>query len=60
MFDVVEQELGPMTMLEARDIAWEFTGYPHFWNIPEDGATPEECFRKQLRELGAAHQEEET
>lgn len=29
-------------------VIWEKTGYPHFWNIPEDGASPEECFRKQL------------
>lgn len=29
-------------------IVWEKTGYPAFWNIPRDGATPEECFRKQL------------
>ena len=35
----------------ASDIAWEQTGFPHFWNIPADGNTPEECFRKQLKEF---------
>ncbi len=29
-------------------IIWEHTGFPGFWNIPEDGATPEACFRSQL------------
>ena len=29
-------------------VIWEHTGFPSFWNIPEDGNTPEECFRKQL------------
>lgn len=24
------------------------TGWPSFWHIPRDGATPEECFRTQL------------
>ena len=33
-------------------IIWNKTGYPQFWNIPEDGATPEACFRKQLRAAG--------
>ena len=28
----------------------EETGYPSFWCIPQDGNTPEECFRKQLKE----------
>ena len=31
-------------------VIWEETGYPQFWNIPQDGNTPEECFRKQLKE----------
>jgi len=30
-------------------IIWERTGFPSFWRIPTDGATPEECFRKQLQ-----------
>jgi len=32
-------------------IVWEKTGYPSFWNIPEDGKTAEECFRKQLQDF---------
>jgi mannosyltransferase OCH1-like enzyme len=32
-------------------IIWEKTGYPSFWNIPEDGKTPYECFRKQIRDF---------
>jgi len=32
-------------------ILWNFTGYPDFWNIPEDGKTPEECCKKQLIQL---------
>lgn len=38
-------------------LLWEHTGFPNFWNIPRDGATPEECCRKQLeglRDHGAA------
>ena len=31
-------------------VTWEKTGYPSFWCIPEDGETPEECFRKQVKE----------
>jgi hypothetical protein len=38
---------------EADGIIWTFTGFPAFWNIPTDGDTPEECFRKQLREYFA-------
>ena len=34
-------------MLEA--IIWEETGFPGFWRIPEDGPTPELCFRHQLK-----------
>ena len=29
-------------------VLWEKTEYPSFWNIPEDGNTPEECFRNQV------------
>ena len=31
-------------------VIWNETGFPSFWYIPEDGNTPEECFRKQLKE----------
>ena len=38
-------------------ILWEKTGFPEFWDIPKDGATPEECLRKQLQDLkdGVSH-----
>ncbi|KKN63761.1 hypothetical protein LCGC14_0498650 [marine sediment metagenome] len=36
---------------EAGYILWEHTGFPSFWNIPKDGATPEACCRKQLKEF---------
>lgn len=32
-------------------IMWGETGFPSFWNIPKDGKTPEECFRKQLTDF---------
>ena len=31
-------------------IIWSETGFPSFWQIPEDGNDAEECFRKQLQE----------
>ena len=31
-------------------LLWNHTGFPEFWRIPEDGATAEECLRKQVRE----------
>jgi len=31
-------------------VVWEKTGYPLFWNIPEDGENSDQCFRKQLIE----------
>ena len=31
-------------------VIWEKTGYPSFWQ-DNDGATPEECFRKQLKDF---------
>lgn len=36
---------------EIGDILWSQTGWPAFWNIPSDGATPVECLRKQVREF---------
>lgn len=62
IFEKLSKEKGPSTYdivkeywPEATDefcefIIWEKTGYPHFWDIPEDGATPVECFRKQVAE----------
>jgi hypothetical protein len=30
-------------------VLWNETGFPEFWFIPEDGETPEECLRTELR-----------
>jgi len=32
-------------------VLWKYTGFPEFWNIPKDGATPEAYLRKQLEDL---------
>jgi hypothetical protein len=32
-------------------IMFEHTGFPSFWNIPEDGKTPEECARTQVKKF---------
>jgi hypothetical protein len=36
---------------EAECILWSHTGFPVFWNIPQDGNTPEECLQNQLADL---------
>jgi hypothetical protein len=49
--DLIRQELGRWASeAEAGYILWNETGYPVFWNIPEDGPDPESCCRKQVRE----------
>jgi len=35
---------------EADWVAWEHTGFPHFWPISEQNPTPEACLRMQVRE----------
>jgi len=48
----IAKEIFPDKSDEELDfIIWEKTGFPSFWNIPEEGKTPEECLRKQLREV---------
>ena len=48
----IAKEVFPGKSDEELDfIIWEKTGFPSFWNIPEDGNTPEECLRKQLMEF---------
>ena len=42
---------------EIEYVIWEQTGFPSFWQIHKDGATPEECFRKQLAEFAASVKE---
>ena len=36
---------------EAEWILFGHTGFPSFWNVGVDGATPEACLRKQVREF---------
>lgn len=49
--DLVREYFPDATDAEADSILWGKTGFPEFWNIPEDGNTPEECCRKQLQAL---------
>ena len=34
---------------DADYVLYEETGFPDFWNIPEDGKDPAECAQTQLR-----------
>ena len=34
---------------DADYLIYEETGFPEFWNIPEDGNDPIECMQTQLR-----------
>lgn len=48
----IAQEYFPDASKEALDhIIWGLTGFPHFWNISEQGQTPLQCFHYQLREV---------
>jgi hypothetical protein len=38
---------------EVDYILWSETGFPDFWNIPEDGWTATQCLRKQLAKIKA-------
>lgn len=38
---------------EIDHLIWDETGFPCFWEIPLDGATPEDCFRMQLARAAA-------
>ncbi len=43
--------------LSSKDVEYIIrnkTGYPAFWHIPRDGATPVECFLKQVRDALAS------
>ena len=49
--DLVREYFPNISDEGADALLWEYTGFPCFWNIPEDGETPEECCRKQLAAL---------
>ena len=46
--DIIKEYFPDATEEFCEFVLWEKTGYPSFWNIPKDGNTPEECFRKQI------------
>jgi hypothetical protein len=46
--DIAREYFPGLSDQELLNIMWGKTGFPAFWNIPKDGNTPEECFRKQL------------
>jgi len=46
--DLVREYFPECPIDEVEHILGEKTGWPSFWNIPEDGGTPEECLRTQL------------
>ncbi len=48
---IVKEYFPLATNEEIQDILWSRTSFPDFWNIPEDGWTPLQCLRKQLRGL---------
>jgi hypothetical protein len=48
--DIAREYFPDATDEECEYLIWERTGYPSFWDIPKDGLTPAECFRKQLRD----------
>ncbi len=52
--EIIKEILPDVDDETAEYIAWEETGFPAFWAIPTDGATPEECFRKQVHEFAQA------
>lgn len=50
-FDIIRDVFPKATDDECDYLLWNETGFPYFWNIPEDGQTPADCARTQLRKL---------
>ena len=48
---IVKEYFPSATEQDIGNILWNYTAFPEFWNIPEDGWTPSQCLRKQLKEL---------
>jgi len=48
---IVKEYFPSATKEEIENILWSNTGYPEFWNIPQDGWTAVQCLRKQLSVL---------
>lgn len=49
--ELVREYFPKATDEEANGILWECTGFPCFWNIPQNGLTAEQCCRNQLKDL---------
>jgi len=49
--EIVKEYFPDASDEEANDILWGETGFPCFWRLGKDGATPIECLRKQLQEF---------
>lgn len=50
--DQIVREFFPDSSKEKINfIVYNKTGFPGFWNIPKDGKTVLQCFRKQLRDF---------
>lgn len=47
---IIAEEAPELPRSVALNLLWNATGFPEFWSIGEDGATPAECCRKQVRE----------
>lgn len=52
---IVREYFPNVTENEALAILWDNTGYPDFWNIPQDGWTVSQCLRTQLSKLAKCH-----
>jgi hypothetical protein len=50
---IVAEYFPGLTDSEKTHLLWERTGFPGFWDIPADGANPEECLRKQLADAAS-------
>jgi hypothetical protein len=50
---IVKEYFPKATKKQINDILWSHTGYPDFWNIPDDGWTATQCLRTQLKILAA-------
>lgn len=52
--EIVKEYFPKISDDDAGYILWNETGFPSFWSIPEDGETPEECLRTQLKRFKEA------
>lgn len=48
---IAKEYLPDVTDDDLNCIIWGRTGFPSFWDVPKDGNTPEECFRKQFEKI---------